>query len=94
MHDNFNTYFFLVVTDGGRSRGYGFVRFGSESDQKRALTEMQNHYGLGYRALRVSLATPKRPEDNLGGPTTIGGVVATSLFAMTPDNSGNCMYFE
>lgn len=47
----------------GMSRGYGFVRFSDESDQQRALTEMQGVY-CGNRPMRISTATPK----NKGGP--------------------------
>ena len=41
-----------------QSRGYGFVRFGGESDQQRALVEMQGVY-CGNRPMRISTATPK-----------------------------------
>ncbi|KAJ3152119.1 hypothetical protein HDU86_005964 [Geranomyces michiganensis] len=53
-----------VVTDPttAMSRGYGFVRFSDESDQQRALAEMQGQF-CGSRAMRLSLATPKA---NLG----------------------------
>lgn len=44
----------------GKSRGYGFVRFLTESDMDKALIEMQNYCGLGYKPIRVSLAIPKR----------------------------------
>ncbi len=44
----------------GKSRGYGFVRFAAESDMDKALIEMQNFCGLGYKPIRVSLAIPKR----------------------------------
>ncbi|KAI1819835.1 RNA-binding domain-containing protein [Xylaria intraflava] len=49
-----------IMTDQqtGQSRGYGFVRFSSEDDQQRALTEMQGVY-CGNRPMRVSPATPK-----------------------------------
>ncbi|KAI0200251.1 RNA-binding domain-containing protein [Astrocystis sublimbata] len=49
-----------IMTDQqtGQSRGYGFVRFSSEEDQQRALTEMQGVY-CGNRPMRVSPATPK-----------------------------------
>jgi len=40
-------------------RGYGFVRFSDETEQKRALSEMQGARGLGGKAIRVSVATPK-----------------------------------
>uniref|UniRef100_A0A094ZZ83 tRNA selenocysteine-associated protein 1 n=1 Tax=Schistosoma haematobium TaxID=6185 RepID=A0A094ZZ83_SCHHA len=50
---------FFVMTN-GKSRGYGFVRFLTESDMDKALIEMQNYCGLGYKPIRVSLAIPKR----------------------------------
>ncbi|KAJ8306582.1 hypothetical protein KUTeg_017127 [Tegillarca granosa] len=51
----------MVLESNGRSKGYGFVRFSEETDQQRALIEMQHMTGLGRRPIRVSLATPKRP---------------------------------
>lgn len=60
-----------IMTDplSGMSRGYGFVRFSDESDQQRALSEMQGVY-CGNRPMRISTATPK----NKGGPGGIGGM--------------------
>ncbi|KAI9143924.1 hypothetical protein BKA69DRAFT_58162 [Paraphysoderma sedebokerense] len=57
-----------VVTDpnSGMSRGYGFVRFGEESEQQRALTEMNGQF-CGSRAIRVSTATPKSKQNAMGG---------------------------
>lgn len=40
-------------------RGYGFVRFSNEIEQKKALSEMQGARGLGLKPIRVSVATPK-----------------------------------
>ncbi|KAF2758798.1 RNA-binding domain-containing protein [Pseudovirgaria hyperparasitica] len=51
----------------GLSRGYGFVRFGDETDQQRALTEMQGVY-CGNRPMRISTATPKNKNGGPGGP--------------------------
>jgi len=52
---------FLVVMDSdGKSRGYGFVRFTSETDQQMALIEMQGYSGANKKPLRISMATPKR----------------------------------
>lgn len=50
-----------VITDAatGRSKGYGFVRFGAEPERDRALTEM-NAQILSNRPIRVSLATAKK----------------------------------
>ncbi len=49
-----------MVTDPvtGLSRGYGFVRFGDESEQQRSMVEMQGMY-CGSRPMRISVATPK-----------------------------------
>jgi len=60
-----------IMTDplSGMSRGYGFVRFSDESDQQRALSEMQGVY-CGNRPMRISTATPK----NKGGPMAGGGM--------------------
>ena len=49
----------------GMSRGYGFVRFADESDQQRALTEMQGVY-CGNRPMRISTATPKNKSGTPG----------------------------
>lgn len=54
-----------VITDAttGRSKGYGFVRFSSESERNAALTEMNGHF-LSNRPIRVSLATAKKNVTN------------------------------
>ncbi|XP_028406285.1 tRNA selenocysteine 1-associated protein 1-like [Dendronephthya gigantea] len=50
----------VVIDSSGMSRGYGFVRFTSENEQKRAMIEMQGVRGCGGKAIRVSVATPKK----------------------------------
>lgn len=54
-----------VITDPvtGRSKGYGFVRFGNEAERDRALSDMMGHF-IASRPIRVSLATAKK---NPGG---------------------------
>ncbi|XP_014675566.1 PREDICTED: tRNA selenocysteine 1-associated protein 1-like isoform X2 [Priapulus caudatus] len=55
-----------VVIDhvGGRSKGFGFVRFTNQTDQEKALVEMQDSTAIGRRAIRISLATPKRQQQH------------------------------
>lgn len=61
----------VMYDEGGVSRGYGFVRFSDETEQKRALIEKQNSLDLGSRPIRVSLATPKnKPGTATGQDTT------------------------
>ncbi|XP_054624354.1 tRNA selenocysteine 1-associated protein 1-like [Dunckerocampus dactyliophorus] len=53
-----------VVTDQyGYSRGYGFVKFGDESEQKAAIEECQGTV-LGGKALRLSFAVAKSQKPN------------------------------
>ncbi|KAJ8279591.1 hypothetical protein COCON_G00066570 [Conger conger] len=54
-----------VVTDVyGNSRGYGFVKFGDEREQKKALEECQNTKGLGGKPVRISIAVNKSNKTN------------------------------
>lgn len=50
-----------VVLDAntGRSKGYGFVRFGDENERSRAITEMNGAY-CSSRPMRIGVATPKK----------------------------------
>eukprot|EP00850_Spirogloea_muscicola_P016853 SM000140S00602 [mRNA] locus=s140:170562:173228:- [translate_table: standard] len=50
-----------VVIDNatGRSKGYGFVRFGAEEERDRALAEMNGQF-CSNRPMRISVATPKK----------------------------------
>ncbi|KAK3819679.1 MAG: hypothetical protein J3Q66DRAFT_161032 [Benniella sp.] len=68
-----------IMTDPatGMSRGYGFVRFSDESEQLRALHEMQGVY-CGCRPIRVSMATPKNKAP-MGG---IGTTIVTNMNGM------------
>ncbi|KAF2304976.1 hypothetical protein GH714_000835 [Hevea brasiliensis] len=43
----------------GRTKGYGFVRFGDESEQLRAMTEMNGAF-CSTRPMRIGLATNKK----------------------------------
>ena len=51
-----------VVTDRttGRSKGYGFVRFSDETEQIRAMTEMNGMY-CSTRAMRIGPVANKKP---------------------------------
>lgn len=61
MFYNFFICLISVVLDStGKSKGFGFVRFSEESDQQKALVEMQHMAGIGRRPIKVGLAAPKR----------------------------------
>lgn len=42
------------IDSSGFSKNYGFVRFGSEDEQKSALYEMNGFVGLGSKPLKVN----------------------------------------
>ncbi|TKA79824.1 hypothetical protein B0A49_00746 [Cryomyces minteri] len=70
----------------GLSRGYGFVRFADESDQQRALGEMQGVY-CGNRPMRISTATPKNkagggPPGGMGGGGAMQGGGPVGMYSM------------
>ncbi|KAL3219554.1 hypothetical protein MRX96_030313 [Rhipicephalus microplus] len=50
----------VVLDESGKSRGYGFVRFGDQEEHQQALEVMNGFEGLGGKALRVSSATPQK----------------------------------
>ncbi|KAH3696875.1 hypothetical protein DPMN_084355 [Dreissena polymorpha] len=55
----------VVLDSKGQTKGYGFVRFAEETDQQKALIEMQHTVGIGRKPIRVSLATPKKRENDV-----------------------------
>ena len=64
----------VVLDDNGFSKGYGFVRFGMESEQQHALTNMSGEMGLGAKPLKVSMANQKNRNSGgpMGGPPSNG----------------------
>ncbi|XP_045777489.1 tRNA selenocysteine 1-associated protein 1 [Maniola jurtina] len=49
-----------VILDGtGYTKGYGFVRFGNEDEQRNALYAMNGYTGLGSKPLKICTAVPK-----------------------------------
>ena len=49
------TYLISVVLDpSGVSKGYGFIRFGDEQEQKTALLSMMGISGLGGKPIKVT----------------------------------------
>ncbi len=74
-----------VVTDAitGRSKGYGFVRFGDEAERNRAMTEMNGVY-CSSRPMRISAATPKKAlgptqQSNPSGMCTAKSILTSTI---------------
>ncbi|XP_010523211.1 PREDICTED: polyadenylate-binding protein RBP47B-like [Tarenaya hassleriana] len=49
----------VIDSNTGRSKGYGFVRFGDEKERSRAMVEMNGVF-CSSRQMRTGIATPKR----------------------------------
>lgn len=69
----------VVLDTAGNSRGYGFVRFTDENEHRQAMIDMQGAMGCGSKPLRVSAATPKRPQTTATStPTAYTTTTATN----------------
>lgn len=55
----------VILDSSGFSKGYGFVRFANEDEQKDAMKSMNGYKGLGTRSLKICSAVP-RPWNNRG----------------------------
>ncbi|KAI3972548.1 hypothetical protein MKX01_019206 [Papaver californicum] len=49
----------VIDANTGRSKGYGFVRFGDDNERTQAITEMNGVY-CSSRPMRVGVATPRK----------------------------------
>jgi len=83
----------VVLDESGFSKGYGFVRFGSEAEQQHALGSMTGEMGLGSKPIKVSIANQKTrveigglspPSSSWGRisswPTQSSGISAASIW--------------
>ncbi|XP_066147452.1 tRNA selenocysteine 1-associated protein 1 [Euwallacea fornicatus] len=59
----------VILDNSGFSKGYGFVRFGSEDEMRDSLITMNGFIGLGTKSLKISNAVPKPKGDTPTGST-------------------------
>ncbi|XP_060532910.1 tRNA selenocysteine 1-associated protein 1 [Cylas formicarius] len=78
----------VILDSSGFSKGYGFVRFGSEDEMKDSLVTMNGYLGLGTKALKISNAVPK-PKGALGDAPT-----AQSPTLTTATSSDYSQYYD
>lgn len=69
----------VILDSSGFSKGYGFVRFGSEDEQKDSLTTMNGYIGLGTKALKICNAVPK-PKGTITSPSTSSTTSTTATY--------------
>lgn len=75
MFINIKLFIITVILDSsGYTKGYGFVRFGNEDEQRNALYAMNGYNGLGSKPLKICTAVPKpkcnNSSQNPSGPST------------------------
>ncbi|KAF6214754.1 hypothetical protein GE061_009497 [Apolygus lucorum] len=59
----------VILDASGYSKGFGFLRFGLEEEQKHCLAHMNGYKGLGSKPLKISNAIPKSQRGpNSNGP--------------------------
>lgn len=56
----------VILDSSGFSKGYGFVRFANEEEQKNSLVTMNGYRGLGTKSLKICNAVP-RPWNKISG---------------------------
>jgi len=49
----------VVLDSAGYSKGYGFIKFGSEEEKKHCLNNMNGFPGLGSKPIKVSSVIPR-----------------------------------
>ncbi|CAG9764500.1 unnamed protein product [Ceutorhynchus assimilis] len=67
----------VILDNSGFSKGYGFVRFGSDDEMRDSLITMNGYIGLGTKSLKISNAVPK-PKGLEDTPTTPSPVSAVA----------------
>nr|CAB3457274.1 unnamed protein product [Digitaria exilis] len=72
----------VIDANTGRSKGYGFVRFGDDSEKTHAMTEMNGVY-CSSRPMRIGPATPRKSSGSITSSTvTISTNFHTHFFAL------------
>lgn len=81
----------VIMDDSGFSRGYGFVKFGLEEEQKSALFEMNGFIGLGSKALKICSAVPKPKDGSAPAPVAPS---ATTIVQQAYDQAYSQYYYD
>ncbi|XP_053694368.1 tRNA selenocysteine 1-associated protein 1 [Sabethes cyaneus] len=86
----------VILDSSGFSKGYGFVKFGLEDEQKNALYEMNGFIGLGSKPLKICNAVPK-PKSELNealGNGTGSSTTAASLLGYGTAATDYSQYYD
>ncbi|KAK2997421.1 hypothetical protein RJ639_044592 [Escallonia herrerae] len=78
----------VIDANTGRSKGYGFVRFGDDNERTQAMTEMNGVY-CSSRAMRIGAATPRKSSGYQQQYSSQGGYVSNGALAQGSQSDGD-----
>ncbi|KAK5831813.1 polyadenylate-binding protein RBP47-like isoform X3 [Gossypium arboreum] len=82
----------VIDANTGRSKGYGFVRFGDDTERSLAMTEMNGVY-CSSRPMRIGAATPRKSSSYQQQYSLQGGYASNSASSQSDGDSSNTTIF-
>ncbi|PIA56378.1 hypothetical protein AQUCO_00700594v1 [Aquilegia coerulea] len=82
----------VIDANTGRSKGYGFVRFGDDNERSRAINEMNGVF-CSSRAMRIGVATPRKAPAYPQQHSSQGGYASNGASAQSDEDSTNTTIF-
>ncbi|KAK8579990.1 hypothetical protein V6N13_143131 [Hibiscus sabdariffa] len=82
----------VIDANTGRPKGYGFVRFGDDTERSQAMTEMNGVY-CSSRPMRIGAATPKKSSGYQQQFSLQGGYASNGASAQYDGDSSNTTIF-
>ncbi|XXG86575.1 hypothetical protein AAC387_Pa11g1438 [Persea americana] len=82
----------VIDANTGRSKGYGFVRFGDDNERLRAMNEMNGVY-CSSRPMRIGVATPRKSSGYQQSYSSQGGYASNGSSAQGDGDSSNTTIF-
>ncbi|KAK4770535.1 hypothetical protein SAY87_031067 [Trapa incisa] len=81
----------VIDVNTGRSKGYGFVRFGDDNERTQAMVEMNGVY-CSSRPMRIGAATPRKSSGYQQQHSSQGGHSANGSSAQSDGDSTNTTF--
>ncbi|PPD84014.1 hypothetical protein GOBAR_DD19060 [Gossypium barbadense] len=82
----------VIDANTGRSKGYGFVRFGDDTERSQAMTEMNGAY-CSSRPMRIGAATPRKSSGYQQQYSSQGGYASNGSSTQSDGDSSNTTIF-
>ncbi|KAH1057842.1 hypothetical protein J1N35_035907 [Gossypium stocksii] len=82
----------VIDANTGRSKGYGFVRFGDDTERSQAMTEMNGAY-CSSRPMRIGAATPRKSSGYQQQYSSQGGYASNGASTQSDGDSSNTTIF-